>query len=239
LAIPYEGEFTLIGTTDVGWEGAPGEAKISDGEVTYLLETVARNFARKVAAADVVWSYSGIRPLLDDGTKNASAVTRDYVLELDDGGPPLLSIFGGKITTYRRLAENALDRLAGSFPGMRGDWTHSAALPGGALRRSLSDYLAKLRTTYPALPASLLDRLGRSYGTEAERLLGDAKTLVDLGESFGAGLTAREVDYLIDHEWALSAQDILFRRSKLGLHVDDASIAKLEAYVQWRQKDKS
>jgi glycerol-3-phosphate dehydrogenase len=237
FAIPYEGEHTLIGTTDVGWEGAPKEAKISDGEVAYLLETVARNFARKVAAADVVWSYSGIRPLLDDGTKNASAVTRDYVLELDDEGPPLLTIFGGKITTYRRLAEETLERLAGYFPAMSGDWTHRRGLPGGDLSGSLSEYLANLRTTYPALPPSLLDRLGSSYGTEAERLLGNAEMLDDLGESFGADLTAREVDYLIEREWALSAQDILFRRSKLGLHMDEAAVARVEAYVQRRLKD--
>jgi glycerol-3-phosphate dehydrogenase len=239
FAIPYEGEHTLIGTTDVGWEGAPKEAKISDGEVAYLLETVARNFARKVAEADVVWSYSGIRPLLDDGTKNASAVTRDYVLELDDEGPPLLTVFGGKITTYRLLAEHALARLARYFPAMTGDWTHGAPLPGGALRGSLSDYLAHLRTTYPTLPTRLLGRLGRSYGTDAERLLGDAQTLDDLGETFGAGLTAREVDYLIDHEWALSAQDILFRRSKLGIHMDEAAVAKVKAHVQRRLKDGS
>ena len=239
FAIPFEGEFTLIGTTDVGWEGAAGEATICEEEVAYLLETVARNFATGMTSADVVWSYSGIRPLLDDGTRNASAVTRDYVLEVDDQGPPLLTIFGGKITTYRRLAGDALDRLADHFPAMTADWTHSAALPGGELRGSLSNYLAQLRSAYPALPRSLLDRLGRSYGTEAERLLGDAKTLDDLGESFGAGLTASEVDYLIDHEWALSARDILFRRSKLGIHVDEASVAKLDAYVQRRLEGKS
>jgi glycerol-3-phosphate dehydrogenase len=204
-----------------------------------LIETVGRNFARKVAAADVVWSYSGIRPLLDDGTKSASAVTRDYVLELDDEGPPLLTIFGGKITTYRRLAEDALNRLAGHCPAMAGDWTDSVPLPGGALRGSLSDYLAHLRTTYSALPESLLDRLGRSYGTQAERLLGDAKALDDLGETFGPGLTAHEVDYLIDHEWALSAQDIVFRRSKLGIHMDGAAVARVEAHVQRRLKEVS
>lgn len=232
FAIPFETDFTLIGTTDSAWNGPPGKAFIEPLETTYLLETVARTFTRPVSSNDICWTYSGIRPLYDDGAKSASTVTRDYVLDLDDGGAPLLSIFGGKITTYRRLAERALQRLAHLFPNLKEPWTDRIALPGGEFVGGFETYRASLLRRYPALPAPLLQRLASSYGDRAERLLSDARTMADLGEVFGSDLTKREVDYLIAEEWAQSAEDILFRRSKLGLHVPNGTAARLDAYVR-------
>jgi glycerol-3-phosphate dehydrogenase len=196
-----------------------------------------------VSSSDIRWTYSGIRPLYDDGAKSASTVTRDYVLDLDDGpddgGAALLSIFGGKITTYRRLAERALQRLAHLFPDLGEPWTDRIALPGGDLPGGVEAYRASLLARYPALPAPLLQRLARNYGNRAERLLLDARTMADLGEVFGSDLTKREVDYLIAEEWARSADDILFRRSKLGLHVPNGTAARLDAYVRSRLAPKS
>jgi glycerol-3-phosphate dehydrogenase len=192
-----------------------------------------------VSSSDICWTFSGIRPLYDDGAKSASTVTRDYVLDLDDAsldddGAALLSIFGGKITTYRRLAERALQRLAHLVPNLGEPWTDRIALPGGDLPGGVEAHFASLLGRYPALPAPLLQRLASSYGNRAERLLADARTMADLGEVFGSNLTKREVDYLIAEEWAQSAEDILFRRSKLGLHVPNETAERLDAYVRSR-----
>ena len=232
FAIPYERDFTLIGTTDQPWEGPPGPATIDAAETTYLCDTVNRYFARTITPADVVWSYSGIRPLYDDHAANASAVTRDYVLDLDaeDGRPPLLSVFGGKITTYRKLAEHALEKLASRFPDAGGPWTATSPLPGG----DFSDFdalLATLIAERPGLPPSLLHRLARAYGTETRTLLGDAQDVPAVGRHFGGDLYAREVDYLVRQEWATTAEDILYRRSKLGLHVPAGTAAMLDSYL--------
>lgn len=237
FAIPYEGKFTLIGTTDEPWEGAPAKAAISDEETRYLCDTANRYFERATTPDDVVWSYAGIRPLYDDMTANASAVTRDYVLDLDlhDGHAPMLSIFGGKITTYRKLAEHALEQLSRFFPRAGNAWTAGAALPGGDMPRADFDrFEAALAAEYPSLPRDLVHRLARAYGTRSTALLGDARTLADLGRDFGGGLHAREVDYLIGQEWARTAEDILFRRSKLGLHVPVETAASLETYLACR-----
>jgi glycerol-3-phosphate dehydrogenase len=237
FAIPYEGEFTLVGTTDEAWEGAPGRAKIDDAEIGYLLQTIDRYFQKRVETKDIVWTYSGIRPLYDDHAASASAVTRDYVLDLDaeDGRAPMLSIFGGKITTYRKLAEHALEKLAPFFPKAGDGWTASKPLPGGDIPgadfESYVDALAKARAS---LPRPLLRRLARAYGTRVDRLLGQAKSIADLGQHFGAGVYAAELDYLIDQEWATSAEDILYRRSKLGLHVPAGAATAIEAYVAAR-----
>ena len=234
FAIPYEQNYTLVGTTDETWEGKPGRAVIDQAETDYLLGTIARYFEHPVAPDDIVWTYSGIRPLYDDHAASASAVTRDYVLDLDTGagGAPMLSVFGGKITTYRKLAEHALQGLAGLFPDAGPAWTADATLPGGDIANAdFERYLSMLVSRYPALPAPLLRRLGRAYGTRAERLLGDARTIADLGEDFGGGLFTREVNYLHDQEWAKSAEDILFRRSKLGLHVPAGTAARLDSYL--------
>ncbi|KQT31301.1 glycerol-3-phosphate dehydrogenase [Sphingomonas sp. Leaf412] len=222
FAIPYEGDFTLVGTTDEPWTDAPAKAAIGAAETAYLLETVARYFARPVAAADIVWSFAGIRPLHDDHAADASAVTRDYVLDLDTDGAPVLSVFGGKITTYRKLAEHALRTL-----GVAGDdWTAGAALPGGAIPDGdAAAFVRGLAADHPAVPEARLGRLVRAYGTDARAIL-DAG-----GEDLGGGLTTGEVDHLVRREWARTVEDVLFRRSKLGLHVPDGTAARLGAYL--------
>lgn len=232
FAIPYERDFTLVGTTDEPWEGAPGKAAIGAEETRYLLDTIARYFTRSVGADDIVWSYAGIRPLYDDHAGSASAVTRDYVLDLDaaDGMAPKLSIFGGKITTYRKLAEHALEKLVPFCPGVGGAWTAGAVLPGGDFA-DFEAYLAKLVAERPGLPCDLLRRLVRAYGSCTRDLLGSAMTMAALGEDLGGGLTVREVDYLRTREWAVDAEDILFRRSKLGLHVPAGTAERLTAYL--------
>ena len=234
FTVPYEGDFTLIGTTDQVWEGAPGKAQISAEETRYLLDTAARYFANPPGEADVVWSYAGIRPLYDDKAGSASAVTRDYVLDLDgdEARAPMLSIFGGKITTYRKLAEHAMAELARFFPKAGVAWTAGATLPGGDLPGGDFDaYVTALQQARPGLPADLLQRLARAYGTRVDVLLGNAMTPFDLGTDLGGGLTLREVAYLRAHEWAVTAEDILYRRSKLGLHVPPGTQARLEAHL--------
>ncbi|MHA0316899.1 glycerol-3-phosphate dehydrogenase [Sphingomonas melonis] len=237
FAIPYEGDFTLIGTTDQPWEGAPAKAAIDAGETAYLLDTANRYFARGLRESDIVWSYAGIRPLHDDHAGNASAVTRDYVLDLDaaPGRAAMLSIFGGKITTYRKLAEHALAELGAVLPDMAGAWTAGTVLPGGDLPGGdFEAFVAALVQARQGLPATLLRRLARAYGTRVAAVLGDAQAMRDLGEDFGGGLTAREVDYLVAQEWARTAEDVLFRRSKLGLHVPDGTATRVAAYLAAR-----
>ncbi|AXY23564.1 Aerobic glycerol-3-phosphate dehydrogenase [Komagataeibacter saccharivorans] len=239
FAIPYEQEFTLIGTTDVPWTQAPGHVEISPEEITYLCESVSRYFTRSVSPDDVVWSYAGVRPLYDDAAKNASAVTRDYVLDVDTQGDqaPMLSIFGGKITTYRRLAEHAIEKLQPFLPVLSvPGWTADRVLPGGDLGEGGFDAaVARLSARAPFLDAKSCWRLVRNYGSRAHDIVGDARSLADMGEQFGAGLSAREVEYLIASEWAQTTQDILWRRSRLGLHVTDEDAARLDAYLRARQ----
>jgi glycerol-3-phosphate dehydrogenase len=224
FTIPYERHYTLVGTTDVPFEGDPATARISEDEIRYLCETVNRYFRTHLSAQDVRWAYAGVRPLLEDESSNAAKVTRDYRLELDrtgDGGV-LLSVFGGKITTYRRLAEMALGKLQPVVGGTSGNWTDRATLPGGDLPRADFDaFLIDVRRRWPYLREDIAQRLARAYGTRIEAILRDSRRLEDLGEHFGAGLTRAEVDYLIREEWAAAPEDILWRRSKLGLHLAD------------------
>ncbi len=234
FAIPYEQKFTLIGTTDIPWKQEPGKVEIAPDEVTYLCESVNRYLNVQVKESDVVWSYAGLRPLYDDASANASAVTRDYVLDLDtQDGAPLLSIFGGKITTYRKLAEHALEKLAPVLPAVGGQsWTAQEVLPGGDLGDGGFDQaLARLRRTAPWLPEGLAWRLMRNYGSRTYEIIGEANSMQDMGEVLGGDLTSREVDYLISREWARTAEDVLWRRSKLGLHLNDAEKANVDAYV--------
>jgi len=232
FAIPYEGEFTLIGTTDEAWTAPPGPATISQHETDYLLDTVRRTFAVNVGPDDVRWSYSGIRPLYDDHAASASAVTRDYVLDLDADGAPLLSVFGGKITTFRKLAEHALEKLGPHFPMAGPAWTAGAVLPGGDLPGGDFDaYVAELAGEHPALPRPLLRRLARAYGTRAELVLAGARTMADLGRDFGGGLTEAELVYLARNEWAVTAQDVLWRRGKMGLHVLPQTAGQVDAFL--------
>ncbi|MDB5504339.1 MAG: hypothetical protein JWR89_4241 [Tardiphaga sp.] len=235
FAIPYQDDFTLIGTTDLDYQGDPAQVKISKDEIDYLCASVSEYLAKPVKPADVVWTYSGVRPLYDDGADEAKAATRDYVFELDlPGGAPLLSIYGGKITTHRRLAEEALQKLAPYLKGNKAPegWTARAILPGGDFDVSALDALvAELRRDYPFLTPVHANRLAHAYGTRAQKVLGQAKTAADLGQAFGATLTEREVKYLMAHEFAVDAEDIVWRRSKLGLRMSAAEIATLQDWI--------
>ena len=220
--IPYERDFTLIGTTDVLVEPKDLPAAISPEEISYLCAAASRYSARGIATDQVVWSYSGVRPLYDDGRQDPSAITRDYVLLLDEQGPPLLSIFGGKITTYRKLAEQVLEKLGRWIPA-RKPWTHAEALPGGDFGgRDFQDVLTDFRARHSGLDPHWLARLLRRHGTLSEKIIEGAKCAADLGEDFGGGLFERELDYLTEQEWASTAEDVLWRRSKCGLHMSEA-----------------
>lgn len=229
FAIPYETDYTLIGTTDVDFRADPATVTIEADETRYLCEAVNRYLRKPVQPRDVLWSYSGVRPLLDEGG-SASAVSRDYRVELDTAqGAPLLNVFGGKITTYRRLAEGAMDRVMVALELDRPAWTaHGDPLPGGDFadaERLVAGWLQR----WPWLPAALAHRWLRHYGTCTEVLLGDARGLDDLGQHFGAQLYQREVDYLIGHEWARSVDDVLWRRTKLGLRLNEGERSRLQA----------
>ena len=235
--IPYQEHYSLIGTTDVPVDEYEHPA-ITEDEIDYLLQLVNSYLAKPLTRADVVWSFSGVRPLHDDGSSDPAAVTRDYVFKVDalegEPGPgraPVLSIFGGKITTYRKLAEAALAVLAPYFPGMKRDWTHDAALPGGDLpQRDRNALFAGLCRRFPDLPADLLRGLARRHGMRALRILGEAKAMAELGQYFGAGLTAREIDYLMTEEWARNAEDVLWRRTKCGLPMTSVERDAVAAY---------
>jgi glycerol-3-phosphate dehydrogenase len=229
FAIPYEGKFTLIGTTDVELHGEPGSARVDDDEVDYLCAQASRYFAKPIRPADVVWRYTGVRPLLDDESGDPSAVTRDYLLDFDDGPAPLLSVWGGKMTTFRKLAEEAADALVQRLGERRPAWTEHALLPGGDLsawigpaQRPDTDmrrFNEALAQRHPELDPALRARWARSYGGRVALLLDGAG---DLGEQVAPGLHAAELDYLYRHEWARSVDDVLWRRTKLGLHLSPA-----------------
>jgi glycerol-3-phosphate dehydrogenase len=235
FVIPYQDDFTLIGTTDRDYHGDPSKVKASSEEIKYLCDSVSEYLAKPVTPQDVVWTYAGVRPLYDDGASEAKAATRDYVFELDTpGGAPLLSIYGGKITTYRRLAEEALERLSPYLRSSkaREGWTGKSPLPGGDLDVSaIAALSAELQRSYPFLEPAHANRLAHAYGTRATKWLGAAKSIAGLGQSFGATLTASEVRYLMASEWALTAEDIVWRRSKLGLRMSAAEIAALDDWI--------
>ena len=234
FAIPYEDDFTLIGTTDVDFEDDPGQVSISDAEVTYLCTAVNAYFKRKIGPDDVVWSYSGVRPLYDDEAESASSATRDYVLEVDHGDSraPLLSVFGGKITTFRRLAEQAMEKL-GEVMGPLGDpWTAGQPLPGGDIPDAdFEGYLERFHAAHGWLPAPLARRYLRAYGTRTARLLDGAASLADLGEDLGDGIYEAELRYVVRAEWVETADDLLWRRSRLGLHISDDTRRNVEAWL--------
>jgi glycerol-3-phosphate dehydrogenase len=232
FAIPYEHDFTLLGTTDVDYHGDPAAARIDGEELEYLCALANRYFVRAISPREVLWSYSGVRPLLADESRDPMSVTRDYALELERRPAPLLSVFGGKITTYRRLAEDAVN-LLGPLLGTRAEpWTVRAALPGGDVPDgSFAVFLRTVERRYPWLPPQLHQRYAHAYGTRIERMLGSATALADLGTELLPGLHAREVEYLCREEFARTAEDILWRRSKLGLHLPGADLAPLEGWL--------
>lgn len=228
FAIPYEQDFTLIGTTDADHDGADKKPEITEKERDYLCAFASEYFKQPVTPDDVVWTYSGVRPLYDDGATSATAATRDYVLALDDTGAPVLSVFGGKITTYRKLAQQALAKM-----GLGESWTAGVALPGGDFPvRDVAKLREKLRGDYPFLDEKWAARLIRAYGTEAWEVLGKAKAVEDLGPDFGATLTGAEVNWMMAREYATTGDDVLWRRSKLGLRMDAEQRAAVDAWMK-------
>ena len=219
FVIPWLQQYSMIGTTDVEYKGDPAKARCSEEEKDYLCESVNQYFQTSVSREDIIWNFAGVRSLCEDESDSPQAITRDYTMELQDeaGKAPLLSIFGGKLTTYRKLGEAAVTRMATYFPGMSGAWTAHNTLPGGEQFNTVSAFSEKLLTTHPWLTRSMAERYSESYGSLVFRLLGSAKCIEDLGQDFGAELFAAEVDYLIVNEWAYSPEDILWRRSKLGI----------------------
>ncbi|MBT5266127.1 MAG: glycerol-3-phosphate dehydrogenase [Rhodospirillaceae bacterium] len=251
FAIPYEGDFTLVGTTDIDHEGTPGEVEISTEETDYLVQVANNRFKRKITTDDVLRAFSGVRPLYGSAeTSAAQEVTRDYTLRLEvDGGSnpaqqsptqqdcaPLLSVLGGKITTYRKLAEQALDELQRFLPGVRPAWTAFSRLPGGEFPvGEIDELLTELESDYSQMPKAMLSRMARAYGTRTKRLLNSSQTSQELGHHFGADLYQNEIEYLIEHEWAVTADDILWRRTKLGLHLDASERGQVAEYLQRRK----
>lgn len=241
FAIPYEQDFTLIGTTDHEVRGELGRAEATDAEVRYLCEQVSRWLAHPVTPTDVVWRYAGVRPLLDDESGDPSAVTRDYRLELDRAAAPLLNVWGGKLTTFRALAEEAADQVAQVLGCRAPAWTREALLPGGDLsawigptQRPDADFarfVEAVTRRWPWLPAALAHRLARAYGSRIDRVVGEARSLDDLGADVAPGVHEAELRYLMDEEWACSGEDVLWRRSKLGLHLDDAARRRIDDWM--------
>ena len=234
FAIPYENDFTLIGTTDQDHDDPSNPPVCTEAEQDYLCAFASRYFKEPVSRDDVVWTYSGVRPLYDDGASSATAATRDYTLTVDaTGGAPLLNVFGGKITTYRKLAESALEKINKHLPTRQGDWTAGVPLPGGNFEVKNRDFLVEdLQRNYPFLNQKWALRLIKAYGTEAAQILNGAESAADLGQDFGATLTEREVRWLMDREFAVEAADVIWRRSKLGLRLGKDQVATLQDWMQ-------
>ena len=233
FAVPYHDGNTMIGTTDIAVE-RPEDAVIDASEIAYLLHAANLYFKRQISEADIVNTWSGIRPLYNDGASEAQEVTRDYVLELDDAGAPILSVFGGKITTARHLGEEAVARLAAAIAKPVTPQTRERPLPGGDLGTSLAAYIDAACTRWPWLGRERTARMAGAYGTMMADVINDARSVTDLGTDFGGGLTAREVDWLVSNEWATTADDILWRRSKLGLSLDESAVDAIEDYLETR-----
>ncbi len=234
FVLPFEHDFHMIGTTDIPYEGEPDDVQIDESEVEYLYKVVNDHFTNQITPADVVWSFSGVRPLYDDGSSSASKISRDYILEEHRSGVALnaLTIWGGKLTGYRLLAEDVLDRLAATFPAIGDPWTATATLPGGNLHPTGFDRFTHMLTqVYDWLPPDLAVAYARRYGSRVHTVLGNASSLDDLGPELSPGLYAREIEYLIRHEWAHTAEDILWRRTKLGLLADSSNLNHVEEFL--------
>lgn len=235
FAIPYEQDFTLIGTTDVPYDHREGPVKISPEEITYLCDAASEYFSENIEPDDVVWTYSGVRPLYDDKSPDASAVTRDYVLDIEHFAKeaPFVSVYGGKITTSRKLAEHVMAKLSGYFPNMKPVWTQYAHLPGGdIIGDDFEAFYNELRVSYPHINPKALYRMARAYGTRITMIIGEAGQGADLGESFGGGVSEAEICYLYNYEWARRPEDVLWRRSKLGLHMTPGEIGQFNIWFK-------
>jgi len=234
FAVPYENDFTLLGTTDVEIQAEPGSEQIEDAEIDYICRNASEYFETPIVKDQIVWTYTGVRPLYDDASDNASKVTRDYKLDLDTRkGAPILSVYGGKITTYRKLAEQAVDMLKPSLGIEKNAWTSPVPLPGGDIvNADYESFLEQSRQRYPWLDQILLNDYCRNYGTRISALLAQCNAMDELGHHFGGPLYAAEVNYLVVNEWARSAADILWRRSKKGLHVPDGTEAQLQQWIE-------
>ena len=236
FAIPYQEEFTLIGTTDLEYHGDAGKVEIDAAEIDYLCDMANRYFKRQIGKEDVVWTYSGVRPLCDDESDSPQAITRDYTLDIHDvdGQAPLLSVFGGKLTTYRKLAEHALEKLAPYYKGIGPAWTKGAVLPGGDIGDNRDDYAAKLRRRFPFITEGMARHYARTYGSNTELFLADAKDIADLGEHFGHELYEAELRYLVEHEWVRRLDDAIWRRTKEGMWLNAEQQSRV---AQWLQQN--
>ncbi len=235
FALPYEQDYTLIGTTDQDYEGDPADVKITENEVSYLCSAASEYFKKPIEASDIVWTYSGVRPLYDDGATAAQEATRDYVLRMDgkNGDAPVVNIFGGKITTYRKLAEAMLEEIEGLLGARKPAWTASSTLPGGDFEvPEFDQQVGKLKSDFPFLDLQTAYRFVRSYGTKAWKMLQGASKSEHMGQSFGGLLSEREVSYLMREEWAETADDVLWRRTKLGIRIDEKDAAALDAWMR-------
>ena len=240
FAIPYENEFTMIGTTDKAFEGDNAhKVKISDQETEYLCEIANQYFEKQITPADVKWSFAGVRSLFDDKAKDAKSVTRDYILDIerdaaDPDSPPLLTVYGGKITTFRHLGQAACQKLRIFLPHMGLDWTRQATLPGGDINanRNIAEFITTLETKYDFLPHSLIKRLATHYGSKVYEMLGEAQDIKALGAHLGHDIYAAELDYVVAHEWVCDVEDFIWRRTRLGLHIDQVTIDNIQKYIQ-------
>ncbi|MDK9355476.1 MULTISPECIES: glycerol-3-phosphate dehydrogenase [Lelliottia] len=232
FVIPWMDEFSIIGTTDVEYKGDPKNVEIDESEIGYLLKVYNAHFKKQLGRDDVVWTYSGVRPLCDDESDSPQAITRDYTLDIHDvdGQAPLLSVFGGKLTTYRKLAESAMEKLTPYYKGIGPAWTKGATLPGGDIGSDRDDFAAKLRRRYPFITESMARHYARTYGSNTDLILGDAKTLADLGEHFGHELYEAELRYLVEHEWVRRLDDAIWRRTKEGMWLDAEQQSRV---AQW------
>lgn len=234
FVIPWMKEFSIIGTTDVEYHGSPRDVAIDDNEVAYLLNVYNNHFKKQLTKEDIVWNYSGVRPLCDDESDSPQAVTRDYTLEVADvdGKAPLLSVFGGKLTTYRKLAEHAMDKLEHYYPGIGGAWTKNGILPGGQFSGDVDSYKAQLAKQYPWLPESQIYRYAHTYGSRMVELLGSATALTDLGENFGHDFYEQELKYLVDNEWVKELDDAIWRRTKVGMWLSDEQKSRVAQWIK-------
>ena len=233
FVIPWMDEFSIIGTTDVEYNGDPKEVAIDDKEINYLLNVYNAHFKKTLSRDDIVWTYSGVRPLCDDESDSPQAITRDYTLDIHDenGQAPLLSVFGGKLTTYRKLAEHALEKLTPYYQGIGPAWTKTAVLPGGDIGGDRDDYAAKLRRRFAFISESMARHYARTYGSNSEWILGEATSLADLGEDFGHEFYEAELKYLVEHEWVRSLGDAIWRRTKQGMWLNAEQQARISEWL--------